>query len=83
MCKEKVQSSPFNYIYLTKLHIINAAYLFINTKINNEHMVGYFSSQYKKWEAVTDVDQLPPIFKSYLSIFNFYFSASPLAVVGQ
>lgn len=37
----------------------------------------------KKWEAVTDVDQLPPIFKSYLSIFNFYFSASPLAVVGQ
>lgn len=37
----------------------------------------------KKWEAVTDVGQLPPIFKSYLSIFNFYFSASPLAVVGQ
>ena len=37
----------------------------------------------KKWEAVADVGQLPPIFKSYLSIFNFYFSASPLAVVGQ
>lgn len=36
-----------------------------------------------KWEAVTDVGQLPPTFKSYLSIFNFYFSASPLAVVGQ
>lgn len=48
MCKEKVQSSPFNYIYLTKLHIINATYLFINTKINNEHIVGYFSYQYKK-----------------------------------
>lgn len=37
----------------------------------------------KNGRQLTDVGQLPPIFKSYLSIFNFYFSASPLAVVGQ
>lgn len=47
-------------------------------------MVVFFSrNNTKKWETVTDVGQLPPIFKSYLSIFNYYFSASPLAVVGQ
>lgn len=48
MCKEKVQSGLFNYIYLTKLHIINVAYPSYQYKINNEHMVGYFSYQYKK-----------------------------------
>lgn len=48
MCKEKVQSSPFNYVYLTKLHIINAAQPSYQYKINNGHRVGYFSYQYKK-----------------------------------
>ena len=52
---------------------------------NKQRAYGCFFSRNntKKWETVTDVGQLPPIFKSYLSIFNYYFSASPLAVVGQ
>lgn len=48
MSKEKGQSCSFNYIYLTKLRIINAAHPSHQYKINNEHMVGYSSYQYKK-----------------------------------